>query len=217
MLALATRVSRGEVGNGRIVVQAGQGEEFRVSCDLLVNCAALGAQGLSRNLRGLDPASIPPLYYAKGNYFSLAARSPFSHLIYPMPDGAWLGVHATLDLGGRCRFGPDIHWVQSLDYDVDQRELNAFYGSIRRWWPQLPDGALHPDYTGIRPKLYARGEPAADFVIQGPAQHGVAGLITLYGIESPGITSSLAIAEEVLVLATQRTRRSGSAAVSVSR
>jgi L-2-hydroxyglutarate oxidase LhgO len=217
MLALATRVSGGEVGNGRIVVQAGQGEEFRVSCDLLVNCAALGAQDLSRSLRGLAPASIPPLYYAKGNYFSLAARSPFSHLIYPMPDGAWLGVHATLDLGGRCRFGPDVHWVQSLDYDVDQRELNAFYGSIRRWWPQLPDGALQPDYTGIRPKLYARGEPAADFVIQGPAQHGVAGLIALYGIESPGITSSLAIAEEVLVLATQRARRSGSAAVAVSR
>lgn len=203
MLALATRVRGGEVGDGRIVVEAGEGEDFRVSCELLVNCAALGAQGVAHSLRGLDPGTIPPLYYAKGNYFALAARSPFSHLIYPMPDGAWLGVHATLDLGGRCRFGPDIHWVQALDYDVDAQQLDAFYDSIRRWWPQLPDGALQPDYTGIRPKLYARGQPAADFVIQGPAQHGVPGLVNLYGIESPGLTSALAIAEEVLALASR--------------
>jgi L-2-hydroxyglutarate oxidase LhgO len=201
MLALATRMRGGALGGDRIVIEAGEGEEFRVSCNLLVNCAALGAQGVARSLRGLDPASIPALHYAKGNYFSLAARSPFSHLIYPMPDDAWLGVHATLDLGGRCRFGPDIHWVQSLDYDVDQRELNAFYDSIRRWWPELPDGALQPDYTGIRPKLYARGEPAADFMIQGADRHGVPGLINLYGIESPGLTSALAIADEVLALA----------------
>lgn len=217
MLALATRVSGGEVGAERIVVEAGEGEEFRVSCDLLVNCAALGAQGVARSLRGLETTSIPPLHYAKGNYFALAARSPFSHLIYPMPDGAWLGVHATLDLGGRCRFGPDIHWVETLDYDVDRRELNAFYDSIRRWWPDLPDGALQPDYTGIRPKLYARGEAAADFVIQGPDRHGVPGLINLYGIESPGLTSSLAIADEVLALAQQHAPRAHTMAMPVAR
>lgn len=217
MLAFATPVIGGEVGNERIVVEAGEGDEFRLSCNLLVNCAALGAQGVSHGLRGLDSATIPPLYYAKGNYFSLAARSPFSHLIYPMPDGAWLGVHATLDLGGRCRFGPDIHWVDTLDYDVDKRELGAFYDSIRRWWPELPDDALQPDYTGIRPKLYASGEPAADFVIQGPAEHGVPGLINLYGIESPGLTSSLAIAEEVLALSAPYADRPRTAMLTGSR
>ncbi len=203
MLALATRVTGGEVGGRRIVVEAGEGEDQRVSCDVLVNSAALGAQAVARSLRGLDPGTIPPLHYAKGNYFSLMGRTPFSRLIYPMPDGAWLGVHSTLDLAGRCRFGPDLHWVDALDYDVDDRALPDFYDSIRRWWPGLADGALQPDYTGIRPKLYARGEPAADFVIQGPAVHGVAGLVNLYGIESPGLTSALAIAGEVLALAEQ--------------
>ncbi len=198
MLALATPITGGEVGGKRIVVQAGQGEDFRISCDVLVNSAALSAQAVARSLRGLDEATIPPLHYAKGNYFSLTGRTPFSRLIYPMPDGAWLGVHATLDLAGRCRFGPDLHWVDTLDYDVDDRELAAFYDSIRRWWPALPDGALQPDYTGIRPKLYARGQPAADFVIQGPGDHGVPGLVNLYGIESPGLTSAMAIAEQVL-------------------
>lgn len=203
MLALATRVTGGEVGGRRIVVEAGEGEDQHVSCDVLVNSAALGAQAVARSLRGLDPGTIPPLHYAKGNYFSLMGRTPFSRLIYPMPDGAWLGVHSTLDLAGRCRFGPDLHWVDALDYDVDDRALPDFYDSIRRWWPGLADGALQPDYTGIRPKLYARGEPAADFVIQGPAVHGVAGLVNLYGIESPGLTSALAIAGEVLALAEQ--------------
>jgi len=200
MLALATPVIGGEVGGGRIVVQAGEGEDFRVGCELLVNSAALGAQALASSLHGLDPATIPPLHYAKGNYYSLTGRTPFSHLVYPMPDGAWLGTHATLDLAGRCRFGPDLHWVDRLDYDVDDQALDGFYSSIRRWWPGLPDGALAPDYTGIRPKIYGRGEPAADFLIQGPAQHAVPGLVNLYGIESPGLTSALAIAEEVRAL-----------------
>jgi L-2-hydroxyglutarate oxidase LhgO len=204
MLALATPVTGGEVGPRGLLIEAGEGDSFRVACDLLVNSAALGAQDVARSLRGLDADTVPPLHYAKGNYFSLAGRTPFSHLIYPMPDGAWLGVHATLDLAGRCRFGPDLHWVRALDYDVDDRQLGAFYDSIRRWWPELPDGALQPDYTGIRPKLYAAGEPAADFVIQGAEAHGIPGLINLYGIESPGLTSSLAIAERVLEMSRAR-------------
>jgi len=202
MLALATPVTGGDVRGPRPVVEAGEGDTFQVSCDVLVNCAALGAQGVARSLRGLHPDTIPRLHYAKGNYYSLMGRTPFSRLIYPMPDGAWLGVHSTLDLAGRCRFGPDLQWVDELDYNVDGHALDGFYDSIRRWWPGLADGALQPDYTGIRPKIYGPGEPVADFLIQGPDTHGVAGLINLYGIESPGLTSSLAIAEEVLTLAT---------------
>jgi L-2-hydroxyglutarate oxidase LhgO len=207
MLALATPVTGGDVSASRMVVEAGQDDAFRVSCDLLVNSAALGAQSVAHSLHGLDPASIPKLTLAKGNYYSLMGRTPFSRLIYPMPDGAWLGVHATLDLGRRCRFGPDLHWVDELNYDVDDQALDAFYESIRRWWPGLPDGTLQPDYTGIRPKIYGKGEPAADFLIQGPAQHGIPGLINLYGIESPGLTSSLAIAERVLALTGTRETR----------
>ena len=201
LLALATPMVGGAVEDGRIVVETGGSDAMTLACDLLVNGAALGAQAVARSIRGLDPATVPPLHYAKGNYFSLTGRTPFTHLIYPMPDGAWLGVHATLDLAGRCRFGPDLQWVECLDFDVDDRELEPFYDSIRRWWPGLPDDTLAPDYSGIRPKLYGPGEPAADFVIQGPAEHGVAGLINLYGIESPGLTSSLAIADDVAALA----------------
>ncbi|MFT5173454.1 MAG: L-2-hydroxyglutarate oxidase LhgO [Gammaproteobacteria bacterium] len=200
MLALQTAVTGGEVGNGRIVVSAGQGDDLQVSCDVFINAAALGAQSLSHAIRGLDPATIPKLHYAKGNYYSLMGRTPFSRLVYPMPDGAWLGVHATLDLAGRCRFGPDLHWVDELNYDVDAHALDEFYASIRRWWPGLADGTLQPDYSGIRPKIYGPGQQAADFLIQGPQDHGIAGLINLYGIESPGITSSLAIAERVHLL-----------------
>lgn len=199
MLALKTPVMEGEVGNnnGRIVVSAGEDADFQLSCDVFVNAAALGAQAVAHSIRGLDARTIPTLHYAKGNYYSLMGRTPFSRLIYPMPDGAWLGVHATLDLGGRCRFGPDLHWVDELDYDVDAHALDDFYTSIRRWWPALADGQLQPDYSGIRPKIYGPGEEAADFLIQGPQDHGIPGLINLYGIESPGITSSLAIASQV--------------------
>jgi L-2-hydroxyglutarate oxidase LhgO len=197
MLALQTPVTSGEIGNGHIVVNAGQDDDFQLSCDAFINAAALGAQSLAHSIRGLDSATIPQLHYAKGNYYSLMGRTPFSRLVYPMPDGAWLGVHATLDLAGRCRFGPDLHWVTELNYDVDAHALDEFYASIRRWWPGLADDTLQPDYSGIRPKIYGPGEEAADFLIQGPQQHGIAGLINLYGIESPGITSSLAIAKHV--------------------
>jgi len=140
---------------------------------------------------------VPPLYLARGNYFSISGRAPFSRLIYPMPNEAGLGVHLTLDLGGQARFGPDVEWVDSINYDVDPRRAESFYAQIRAYWPGLPDGALQPAYAGIRPKLSGPGEPAADFMIQGPAAHGVRGLVNLFGIESPGLTASLAIAQRV--------------------
>jgi L-2-hydroxyglutarate oxidase LhgO len=137
------------------------------------------------------------MYYAKGNYFVLSGRAPFTRLIYPVPVKAGLGVHLTLDLAGQARFGPDVEWVEELDYTVDPARGDEFYGAVRKYWPDLPDGALQPGYSGIRPKIQAPGEPAKDFTILGPADHGVNGLVNLFGIESPGLTASLAIAKEV--------------------
>ena len=190
----------GEIDDAGIQLEVGGADPTRLRCDCLVNAAALGAQGLARRLRGLAPRTIPPLHYAKGNYFQLRGPAPFGRLIYPVPSDAWLGVHVGLDLAGRCRFGPDIHWVDELDYDVDATRAETFYASIRRFWPGLPDHSLQPDYTGIRPKLTPHGVPTRDFVIQSAADHGVAGLVNLYGIESPGLTASLAIAEHVATL-----------------
>jgi hypothetical protein len=152
---------------------------------------------------GVPRETIPTAHYARGVYFSLSGRSPFSRLIYPLPEAGGLGCHLTLDLAGQARFGPDVEWIDSVDYRLDPARAAAFYHSIRRWWPQLPDGALQPAYAGVRPKLAGPGEPDADFVIQGPAQHGVAGLINLYGIESPGLTSCLALAAMVGAMANQ--------------
>jgi L-2-hydroxyglutarate oxidase LhgO len=197
MVALRSPCLGGEVLDSGVRVDVGGSEPFSMLCDAFVNCAALGAQGVASALRGLDPATIPPLHLAKGNYFQLTGRTPFRHLVYPMPSGAWLGVHVGLDLAGRCRFGPDIHWVDAIDYEVDQARLPQFYASIRRYWPDLPDGALAPDYTGIRPKLTTVGEPARDFVVHGQEEHGIPGVINLFGIESPGLTSSLAIGDHV--------------------
>jgi L-2-hydroxyglutarate oxidase LhgO len=176
------------------------GVEIALLCRTVVNCAGLGAQGLARSIRGLPAETVPPLHYAKGSYFSLAGRPPFSMLVYPPPDHASVGLHYTRDLAGRGRFGPDAQWVDTITYDVDAGRAELFYASIRRYWPGLPDGALSPDYAGVRPKIQSPGEQPHDFVIQGPAVHGVPGLIALYGIESPGLTSSLAIAERVAEL-----------------
>ncbi len=197
MLALASPCLGGEVADDGFHLEVGGAEPFRIGCDVLVNSAALGAQALAGALRGLAPDTVPPLHYAKGNYFSLTGRSPFSRLVYPMPSDTWLGIHSSLDLGGRCRFGPDLEWIDQLDYDVDAARAEGFYESIRRWWPDLADGALNTDYSGIRPKLTPQGVESQDFLIQTPVEHGVPGLVNLYGIESPGLTSSLAIAEEV--------------------
>jgi L-2-hydroxyglutarate oxidase LhgO len=144
---------------------------------------------------------IPPAYLAKGNYFSCSARAPFSHLIYPVPEPGGLGVHLTLDLSGQARFGPDVEWVHQVDYAVDPARATRFYPAIRRYWPTLPDGALMPSYSGIRPKIVPPAVAVQDFLIQGPRLHGVAGLINLFGIESPGLTSALAIADCVAELA----------------
>ena len=187
----------GAVHDDGIRIDAGGAEPVSLVGEVVVNAAALGAQDVARSIEGLDPACVPPLHYAKGSYFRLAGKPPFSRLVYPMPSGAWLGVHFGLDLGNCCRFGPDLHWVDALDYDVEAGRDGNFYASIRRFYPALPDGALLPDYTGIRPKLYGPGEPECDFFVQGAEAHGIDGLVNLFGIESPGLTSSLAIAEEV--------------------
>ncbi len=169
-----------------------------LACRTLVNSAGLSAPNLTQRMDGLAPQHLYSAYYAKGNYFTLAGRSPFSRLIYPVPEAAGLGVHLTLDLGGQAKFGPDVQWVDSPhDLQVDPARGDAFYAEVRKYWPQLPDGALQAGYAGIRPKINAPHEAAADFVIQAPAQHGVVGLVNLLGIESPGLTSSLAIAERV--------------------
>jgi L-2-hydroxyglutarate oxidase LhgO len=166
----------------------------------LVNAAGLRAPSLARRIEGYPAAKAPPEHYAKGNYYTLARRAPFSRLVYPVPEPGGLGVHVTLDLGGRARFGPDVEWVESIDYRVDPARAERFYAAIRRYWPALPDGALEPGYAGIRPKISARGEPAADFVVQGPREHGVPNLVQLFGIESPGLTASLALADDAAAL-----------------
>src|SRR5262249_5544274 len=170
---------------------------LRLACPRLANGAGLGAQDVARRLVGFDWTHVPPRFLAKGNYFTLASRSPFHHLIYPMPDAANLGVHVTLDLAGRARFRPDRGWIDSLNYDINAAHAAQLYPAIRRYYPDLRDGALQPGYTGIRPKLQAPGGPPEDFVIQGPETHGVAGLVNLFGIESPGLTACLAIADAV--------------------
>jgi L-2-hydroxyglutarate oxidase LhgO len=175
------------------------GSTYQLSAACLVNCAGLQANALARAMRGAAAQGmarrVPPLYLARGNYFSLSGRSSFRHLIYPMPDQAGLGVHLTLDLGGQAKFGPDVEWVDKLDYDVDPRRADSFYASIRAYWPALPDGVLQPAYSGIRPKLAGAGQAAADFMVQGEREHGVPGLLNLFGIESPGLTAALALAE----------------------
>jgi L-2-hydroxyglutarate oxidase LhgO len=197
VLALETPMVGGLCENGRIIVETGGAAPMRLRAKTLVNASGLGAQGVARAIAGMPPEKIPPLHLAKGNYFSLSRRAPFVHLIYPMPAEGGLGVHLTLDLGGQARFGPDVEWVEDINYTVDPNRANAFYAAIRAYWPGLPDGALVPAYSGIRPKIARPGGPATDFMIQTPDEHGVAGLINLFGIESPGLTSSLAVARHV--------------------
>jgi L-2-hydroxyglutarate oxidase LhgO len=169
-----------------------------IAAAVVVNSAGLRAPTVARSIEGLSEKCIPRELYAKGNYYSLAMRAPFSRLVYPVPEPGGLGVHVTLDLAGQARFGPDVEWVERIGYDVDPRRAERFYAAIRRYWPGLPDGALAPGYCGIRPKTAGPGEPAPDFQIQGPAVHGIAGLAQLFGIESPGLTASLALADAVL-------------------
>ena len=169
-----------------------------ISCAYLVNASGLHATELAKAIRGLDAQHIPEAYYyCKGRYFAYTGKSPFKHLIYPMPTRAGLGVHLTLDLAGQIKFGPDVTWVQEENYDVEQEQVDSFYKAVRRYWPSLKNNTLHPAYAGIRPKLSGPHQQAADFVISSKAEHGVAGLLNLFGIESPGLTAALAIADEV--------------------
>jgi L-2-hydroxyglutarate oxidase LhgO len=183
-------------GDG-FAAEIGGEEPVQLAVGALVNAAGLSASRVARAIEGLDPEFVPETLYAKGNYFALSGRAPFGRLIYPAPQAHGLGVHLTFDLGGQARFGPDVEWVETVEYNVDPERGQGFAEAIRRYWPGLPDGALTPAYTGIRPKIAGPTEPAADFRIDGPERHGVAGLVNLFGIESPGLTSSLAIAEEV--------------------
>jgi L-2-hydroxyglutarate oxidase LhgO len=182
---------------GRIEIEVGGAAPISLECKLLVNAAGLSAPTVARGISGMPIELIPPAYLAKGNYFSCQARAPFSRLIYPVPEPGGLGVHLTLDMAGQARFGPDVEWVETVDYAVDPARAARFYPAIRRYWPTLPDGALMPSYSGIRPKIVPPAVAVQDFLIQGPNDHGVDGLINLFGIESPGLTSALAIADHV--------------------
>jgi L-2-hydroxyglutarate oxidase LhgO len=193
VFAFQAPVLSGRAGPGGIEIEVGGAEPMGLRCRTLVNAAGLHAPRLARSLRGVPEEAVPGAWYAKGNYFTLTGRNPFSRLIYPVPVPGGLGTHLTIDLGGQARFGPDVEWVDGIDYDVDPRRGEGFYAAIRRYWPDLPDGALAPGYSGIRPKTVPPGAPAQDFVIQGPERHGVPGLINLFGIESPGLTASLAL------------------------
>ena len=186
---------------GGIMLEVGGREASRWQANTVINCAGLAAQTVAWSVEGFPRSAIPPTFYAKGNYFSLSVASRFRHLIYPVPEAAGLGVHLTIDMGGQARFGPDVEWVSDLDFAVSPQRGAAFYAEVRKYWPGLPDGALQPDYAGIRPKLTGPGDATADFRIDGPRVHGIAGLINLFGIESPGLTASLAVADAVAAMA----------------
>jgi L-2-hydroxyglutarate oxidase LhgO len=194
VVAFLSPVLGGEVRNDGIDLRVGGAEPTTLRARLVVNAAGLGAQAVAGSISGIPAARVPPLHYAKGNYFSLAGRSPFSRLVYPVPEPGGLGVHISIDLAGQARFGPDVEWIEDIAYDVDPRRADGFYAEVRRYWPGLRDGALQPAYSGIRPKLGPAGTPAADFVVEGPEDHGVPGLVNLFGIESPGLTASPASA-----------------------
>ena len=198
MIVLRTPVLSGTVGADGFDLAVGGDSPSAIRCRFLVNAAGLFAPALARMIAGIPGESIPPVYFCRGVYFTLSGRSPFRRLVYPVPPAGGLGVHITLDLAGQARFGPDVEWISSVDYTVDPARGEAFYAAIRSYWPSLRDGALQPGYAGIRPKISGPTEPAADFVVQGPATHGVPGLVNLYGIESPGLTASLPLADEVV-------------------
>ncbi len=199
-IAYRTRVAGGEVNEDGFRVETIEGDSaqlFEIQASIFINACGLEAPALGSAIAGLPDRFIPRRRYAKGNYFAATGKSPFTHLVYPVPEEGGLGVHLTLDLAGRMRFGPDVEWVEDIEYSVDPLRALRFYDEIRKYWPDLPDGALQPAYCGIRPKLMIGGEPAADFVIEGPSAHGIGGLVNLFGIESPGLTSCLAIAKHV--------------------
>ena len=195
MLALKTHLLGAQVTTDGFVVHS---DQMDVACNILVNSGGLRAPSIAKLVEGYPAEKAPREFYAKGNYYSLTRRAPFSRLVYPVPEPGGLGVHVTLDLAGQARFGPDVEWVDRIDYAVDPKRSERFYAAIRKYWPGLPDGALSPGYAGIRPKTAGPKEPAPDFEVQGPSVHGVPGLVHLFGIESPGLTASLALSAIVL-------------------
>jgi L-2-hydroxyglutarate oxidase LhgO len=197
VIALNTPIERLAQAGGGWQVHFGGADPQSITVDAVVNAAGLGAQKLGRATEGYPAERVPRLFFGKGSYFGYAGRPVFSRLIYPVPIPGGLGVHVTLDMAGRMRFGPDVEWIEQENYDVDASRAAAFYARIRDYWPGLPDNGLVPDYCGIRPKLTGPGEAAVDFMIDGPAQHGIPRLVHLFGIESPGLTSALSIADEV--------------------
>jgi L-2-hydroxyglutarate oxidase LhgO len=202
LIALSTRLLSGRASSDGIVLRFGGREQFELKADLVVNSAGLDAQAVSRSIDGLPGDRIPRRRLAKGSYYVLNRAAPFRRLVYPVPEPGGLGIHATLDLGGQIRFGPDVQWIDTPDYSVTEAGASRFYPAVRSYWPQLEDGALAPGYAGIRPKIVGPGEPDGDFLVHGPEDHRGANVFALYGIESPGLTASLAIAEEIVTLAT---------------
>jgi len=200
-IAMHSPVTSGEVTESGLLLEIGNDLDsdppLKLQADIVINASGLHAPALARCIAGLPRDTVPTERLAKGNYFSLSGRSPFSRLIYPVPEPGGLGVHLTLDLAGQARFGPDVEWLDEINYNVDPGRAKDFAAAIRRYWPELPDNSLHPAYAGIRPKIVGPGETDADFRIDGPAVHGVSGLVNLYGIESPGLTACLAIADRV--------------------
>jgi D-amino-acid oxidase len=202
MLALASPVMGGQADAEGTVLLVGGEQEMEIRARCVINAAGLDAVALGHAIRGGPDTCIPEAWFARGVYFTLSGKAPFSHLIYPIPESGGLGVHLTLDLGGQAKFGPDVEWITAPDYHVDPERADSFYAAIRSWWPQLEDGRLKPGYAGVRPKIVGPGRPDADFRIDGPAQHGVPGLVHLFGIESPGLTAALAIGQHVADIAT---------------
>ena len=202
-LALLSPVASAQVQSDGILIRTADATELLAQ--EVVNAAGLFAPSVASKIQGLDACHVPQAFYAKGNYFTLSGRAPFSHLIYPVPEAAGLGVHLTLDLGGQAKFGPDVQWVDSPDQlEVDPQRCEGFYAEVNKYWPGLKAGSLAPGYAGMRPKISGPGDAAADFLIQGAGTHGVAGLVNLFGIESPGLTSCMAIADEVLLQLTKK-------------
>lgn len=202
MIALQTMFLGGRQSAQGFTVEAqsGDGTEALLTCRWLVNAAGLHAQTVAGSVENMPSEMIPARYLAKGVYFTLSGAAPFQRLVYPLPTAASLGLHYSVDLGGQARFGPDVEWIDTIDYEVDGNRARKFEASIRRYFPALKSGSLHPGYAGIRPKIVPPGAPAGDFLIQGPTTHGLDGLIHLFGIESPGLTSSLAIGRAVAKL-----------------
>ncbi|MEO1018755.1 MAG: NAD(P)/FAD-dependent oxidoreductase [Pseudomonadota bacterium] len=198
-IAFNSRVVAARATDDGIIVSVVESEQpMSLLASIFVNASGLNAPAIAKQIDGLAKEHLPASYLCKGNYYTLPGKAPFTRLIYPVPEQAGLGVHVTLDLGGQCRFGPDVEWIDQIDYEVDPSRSEVFYDAIRRYWPDINDGTLEPGYSGVRPKLVAQGEPAADFRIDGPDRHGVPGLVNMFGIESPGLTASRPLALEVL-------------------